>query len=127
MPDKSAAAIFDAARDVGSRQILSHFGGEFDRRDDGTIIGIDRIDGIVTGETNQYYLNFARAMRAIEYDGYISYELCHQLPIIDGETVGIEFAHHNARLAAEFMRDIVRQASSLDAPASQSPQLVSLT
>jgi hypothetical protein len=36
----------------------------------------------------------------------INYELCHQLPVVDGNTVGIEFAHENAKLAAEFMRQL---------------------
>ena len=108
MPDKSAAAIREAARAVGPLQVLSHFGGEFDRNPDGNITGVDRIDGVVTGETNQYYRDFARAMREIGYNGYISYELCHQLPVVNGETVGIEFAHKNAQLAAEFMREIVK-------------------
>jgi hypothetical protein len=39
----------------------------------------------------------------IWYEGYLSYELCHQLPVVNGQTVGIEFAHQNAELAAEFM------------------------
>jgi len=104
MPDKSAAAMNEAARAVGSRQVLSHFGGEFERNADGRITGVDRIDGVITGETNEYYRNFARAMREIGYHGYTSYELCHQLPLVNGETVGIEFAHKNAQLAAEFMR-----------------------
>ncbi len=125
MPDKSASAIADAARAVGSRQVLSHFGGEFDRCDDGTIVGVDRIDGVVTGETNDYYLHFARAMRNIGYDGYISYELCHQLPVVNGETVGIEFANHNAHLAAEFMRNILKQAASIEVRATEAPHLIS--
>ena len=108
MSDKSAAAIFDAAHEVGSLQVLSHFGGEFDRNPDGSITGVDRIDGVVAGETNQYYRDFARAMREIGYKGYISYELCHQLPVVNGETVGIEFVHKNAQLAAEFMREIIK-------------------
>jgi len=62
-------------------QIMSHFGGEFDRNPDGSIIGVDRIDGIITGETNQYYRDFTRAMHEIGYHGYTSYELCHQLPV----------------------------------------------
>lgn len=108
MPDKSAAAMRAAAQAVGSRQVMSHFGGEFERNPDGSITGVDRIDGIITGGTNQYYRDFARAMHGIGYRGYISYELCHQLPVVNGETVGIEFAHKNAQLAAEFMRQIVR-------------------
>jgi sugar phosphate isomerase/epimerase len=87
---------------------MSHFGGEFDRNPDGSITGVDRIDGVITGETNQYYRDFARAMHEIGYRGYISYELCHELPVVNGETVGIEFAHKNAQLAVEFMREIIR-------------------
>jgi len=68
---------------------------------------VDRIDGVITGETSQYYREFARAMHEIGYRGYISYELCHQLPVLNGDTVGIEFAHQNAQLAVEFMREIV--------------------
>jgi sugar phosphate isomerase/epimerase len=108
MPDKSAAAMRAAAQAVGAMQVMSHFGGEFDRNPDGSITGVDRIDGVITGETNQYYRDFARAMHEIGYNGYISYELCHQLPVVKGETVGIEFAHKNAQLAVEFMREIVK-------------------
>jgi hypothetical protein len=108
MPDKSPAAMRDAAQAVGGLQVMSHFGGEFDRNADGSITGVDRIDGVITGETNQYYCDFARAMHEIGYSGYISYELCHQLPVVNGETVGIEFAHKNAQLAVEFMREIIK-------------------
>jgi sugar phosphate isomerase/epimerase len=112
MKDKSAAAIQEAARAVGSRQVMSHFGGEFERLADGGIKGVERNDGVLGDETRQYYTEFARAMREIGYQGYISYELCHDLPIVDGKTVGIEFAHKNARLAAEFMREIIEQAAT---------------
>ncbi len=110
MPDKSAQAIRDAARAVGRLQVLSHFGGEFERAADGSIRGIDRWDGVVTGETNQYYSDFIRAMRGIGYTGYLSYELCHDLPLVNGQTPGIEFADENARLAAEFMRGLIGSA-----------------
>lgn len=108
MPDKSAAAMKQAAQAVGPLQVMSHFGGEYDRRPNGTIQGIDRHDGVVVGETNQYYKDFIGAMRDIGYDGYISYELCHELPRLNGQTVDIEFARKNAKLAAEFMRDLIR-------------------
>ena len=45
MPDKSAAAIGEAARAVGTKQVMSHFCGEFDRNANGSITGVDRIDG----------------------------------------------------------------------------------
>jgi sugar phosphate isomerase/epimerase len=108
MLDKSARAIGEAARAVGSLQVLSHFGGEFERLTDGRIRGFERNDGVVGCETWQYQMDFARAMREIGYEGYTSYELCHQLPVMDGQTVGIEYANHNAQLAAQFMREILK-------------------
>jgi hypothetical protein len=108
MLDKSPKAMHEAARAVGPLQVLSHFGGEFERRGDGSIRGFERNDGVIGGETNQYYRDFVAAMRGIGYEGYLSYELCHQLPLVDGKTVGIEFAHQNAKLAAEFMRQLFK-------------------
>jgi sugar phosphate isomerase/epimerase len=107
MPDKSAAAIRRAAREVGPLQVLSHFGGEFERRPDGSIRGFERNDGVIGEDTNRYYRDFVRAMREIGYNGYLSYELCHQLPVVDGQTVDIGYAHQNAELAAEFMRELI--------------------
>jgi sugar phosphate isomerase/epimerase len=124
MPDKSLAAMREAAQAVGSLQVMSHFGGEFDRNPDGSITGVDRIDGVITGQTNQYYRDFARAMREIGYRGYTSYELCHQLPVVNGETVGIEFAHKNAQLAVEFMREIIKAEYATKPGQPASPQLV---
>jgi sugar phosphate isomerase/epimerase len=108
MLDKSAKAMQEAARAVGPLQVISHIGGEFERLPDGSIRGYERNDGVVGGETNQYYRDFVAAMRTIGYQGYFSYELCHQLPVVNGQTVGIEFADRNAELAAEFMRQIFK-------------------
>jgi hypothetical protein len=38
----------------------------------------------------------------------LTHELCHPLPVVNGQTVGIEFAHRNAELASEFMRQIIK-------------------
>jgi sugar phosphate isomerase/epimerase len=107
MPDKSPAAIRQAALDVKGLQVLSHFGGEFERRADGTVRGYERNDGVVGIDTNQYYRDFVRAMIDIGYEGYMSYELCHQLPVVNGQTVDISYAHQNAQLAAQFMRELI--------------------
>src|SRR6266567_4591225 len=90
-------------------------------KDHHDVLRVVRIDGLITGETNQYYRDFARAMHEIGYNGYTSYELCHQLPVVNAETVGIEFAHKNARLAAEFMREIVK-AEHARKPARQTSE-----
>jgi sugar phosphate isomerase/epimerase len=113
MPDRSPTAIREAASQVGPLQVLSHFGGEFERRRDGTIRGFDVFDGEVRGDTNQYYRDFVRAMQTIGYKGYLSYELCHPLPVVDGQTVDIEYAHQNAQLAAEFMRELIESEAVL--------------
>jgi sugar phosphate isomerase/epimerase len=107
MPDRSPAGIREGAGAVGPLQVLSHFGGEFERLADGSIRGFERNDGIVGEETNRYYADFVRAMDEIGYDGYIGYELCHQLPVVDGQTVSIRYADEQARLAAEFMRSLI--------------------
>ena len=111
MPDRSTAGIRAGARAVGALQALSHFGGEFERLGDGTARGFERNDGVVGEETNRYYADFARAMAEVGYDGYIGYELCHQLPVVNGQTVGVEYAHEQARLAAGFMRAILGAVS----------------
>ena len=51
-------------------------------------------------------------MQDIGYEGYTGYELCHPLPKVNGEPVGIEFADKNAQLAAEYMRAIVKSVPS---------------
>jgi sugar phosphate isomerase/epimerase len=112
MKDKTPATIRQAAQAVGSLQVLSHFGGEFERRPDGSIRGFERNDGVVGIDTNDYYRDFVSAMRDIGYKGYFGYELCHQLPTPDGQTVGIEYAHHNAQLAAQFLRQIIQSVKA---------------
>ena len=112
MPDRSTEGIREGARAVGKLQVLSHFGGEFERRPDGSIRGFERNDGVVGEDTERYYRDFVRSMNDIGYDGYIGYELCHQLPFENGQTVGIEYADHNAKLAAEFMRSLIEAESA---------------
>ena len=85
MPDKSPKTIRRAALDAGLLQVLSHFGGEYQRAADGHVKGED------------FYGHFVRAMRDIGYQGYLKDELCHPLPVVDGQTVGIEFAEANAQ------------------------------
>ncbi len=98
MADKSPENIQRAAKAVGDLQVLSHFGGEYERDKDGKIKGA------------AFYPPFIGAMHEIGYSGYLSYELCHPLPVVNGRTVGIEYAEKNAQLAAEFMRALIAEA-----------------
>jgi len=96
MPDHSAPAVRQAALDVGPLQALSHFGGEFKREADGSVKGPD------------YYPVFVQAMHEIGYKGYIGYELCHKLPKVNGQTVGVEYADQCAEAAAAYMRGLIK-------------------
>jgi len=99
MPDKSPENIQRAAQAVGDLQVLSHFGGEYERDKDGKVEGAE------------FYKPFIQAMHEIGYSGYLSYELCHPLPVVNDQTVGVEFAEKNAQLAAEFMRGLISEAA----------------
>ena len=108
MPDQDAPASREAAHAVGPLQVLY----PLRRRVRATCRRLDpRLRAQRRGRRRGHepvLRGLRRAMGEIGYDGYISYELCHQLPVVDGQTVGIEFADQNAQLAAEFMREILR-------------------
>jgi sugar phosphate isomerase/epimerase len=100
-----------AAAEIGALQILSHFGGEYDRDADGRIHGLDwNRDGSRTPEN--YYADFVRGMANIHYEGYVGFELCHPLPQTNGITVGIDFADHNAQVAAEYMGGLIADVAA---------------
>jgi len=94
---KDEASVRQAVLEVGELQVLSHFGGEYQREPDGSVKGAD------------YYPPFVRAMHEIGYDGYLGYELCHPLPVVEGQTVGRDFADKNVQLAAEYMSSLLQQ------------------
>jgi sugar phosphate isomerase/epimerase len=96
LSDKSEPGIRAATADLGPFQALSHFGGEFERA------AHDR--------GSAAYVPFLRGLRQAGYRGYLGYELCHPLPVVNGQTVGVEFAERNAQLAAEFMRGMLQAA-----------------
>jgi sugar phosphate isomerase/epimerase len=101
LSDKSPEGIHAAVTETGRLEVLSHFGGEFERAANGSV---------VNDHENEAYPPFIREMKQIGYNGYMGYELCHPLPVVDGQTVGIEFAEKNAKLAAEFMRGMIKTA-----------------
>lgn len=113
MTDKSPENIALAAKTVGQRQVLSHFGGEWDKDKDGNIIDVreypQRVDGQANIKGKDFYPEFMKGMKNIGYNGYMSYELCHPLPIINGKTVGIDFVDKNAQLACEIMKKYVKE------------------
>ncbi len=111
MEDKSPENIRAAAQAVGDLQVLTHFGGEFGRSNSGQIVDIREHDAERT--TNQsmkvehYLPTFVKAMQEIGYGGYYSYELCHPLPVVNGEKVGIDFVDNCAGLACKMLKGLV--------------------
>ena len=114
MDDKSPGNMMEAAKAVGDMQMLSHFGGEFGRDTNGRIVdtmqyGTADPDYEVR-KVDQYIPDFIKAMNSIGYKGWYSYELCHPLPVVDGEKVGIEFVENCAGLACEMMKGFLETA-----------------
>ena len=93
-------AVRKAVNEVGSLQTLWHFGGEYDRGRDG-----------ITVKGDEKALAEALGLYDIGYQGYAGFELCHPLPVVDGQTVGLDFVDKNAQLAAGYMRGVLAQAS----------------
>jgi sugar phosphate isomerase/epimerase len=111
---QTITSMLDAAHAVRGLQVLTHFGGEYERRADGSVLGnVRNPDETLTPET--YYADFAQGMRDIGYEGFTGYELCHPLPPINGAPADLAFADLNAQLAAEYMRAIERSETSLSA------------
>jgi sugar phosphate isomerase/epimerase len=100
---KDGEYVRKATVEVGALQVLSHFGGEYKQ-------GPGGIE--VTG--GEPCLAEVQGLLEIAYRGYFGYELCHPLPVVDGKTVGVEYVHENARLAAEYMRGVIAEAKRLE-------------
>lgn len=98
------AGVRKAVNEVGALQSLWHFGGEFDRGPAG-----------ITVKGDEKALAEMRGLFDIGYKGYAGFELCHPLPVVKGQTVGLDFVDKNAQLAAEYMRGILAEARKLHA------------
>lgn len=115
---EAPATMRDACRKVGALQALTHFGGEYEAGPDGAITGwVRNRDGSLQPE--DFYAEFTKGMLDIGYTGYTGYELCHPLPQVDGVTVGLDFVDSNARLAAEYMRNVIQAARQSEAIAAR--------
>lgn len=96
-------AVQEAVKAVGHSQVHTHFGGEFTRDEAGRA----QPKPLGYGSTPPDYRSFVRLLSQAGYDGYISFELCH--PVLDEShrPQGLEFVDSQARLAFEYMQDIL--------------------
>lgn len=100
LDEKTPEYIQTAARAVGNLQVLSHYGDDiYDRDKDGKVKGAE------------YYHHFIKAMHDIGFSGYLGYELCHPCPVVNGQTVGIEYAEMKAQEAVEFMKGVIAEVT----------------
>jgi sugar phosphate isomerase/epimerase len=101
------ASVRKALNEIGALQILWHYGGEFDRDASG-----------ITVKGDEKALAEMLGLLDVGYKGYAGFELCHPLPVVNGQTVGLDFVDKNAKLAAEYMRGILAEAQKQHASAS---------
>ncbi len=93
------AGVRKAVNEVGALQTLWHYGGEYDRGPNG-----------ITVKGDEKAMGEALGLYDIGYKGWAGFELCHPLPVVNGQTVGLEFVDKNAQLAAEYMRGVLAEA-----------------
>ena len=117
MENKDAAYLRQAVLDVGSLQVHSHYGGEFERKEPNGPILRPALVGTWGGEyarsgyeKEDIYLPFIKTMLEMGYQGYIGYELCHPLPVVNGQVVGLDFVDRNTELGIEYIRSVIAQA-----------------
>jgi sugar phosphate isomerase/epimerase len=117
MEKRDAAYLRQAVYDTGALQVQSHFGGDFEQAAPGAPIRIRGVQGQWGGpyiykgfQTEDIYTPFIQALIETGYRGYIGYELCHPLPVINGKTVGINYVDASTKLAAEYIRGIIAEA-----------------
>jgi sugar phosphate isomerase/epimerase len=95
--------VWQAARETGSLQEHSHFGGEFERADDGIV----RQRDYEFGRAVPNYSTFVKAMKQLDYDGYFCFEFCHPALNERHEVAGLEYVDEQAGLAAEYFRNLL--------------------
>jgi sugar phosphate isomerase/epimerase len=97
--------VANAVRTVDKLQVHSHYGGEYYRDPSGAIK--PRVLDYYAGGMIPDYEHYIGLMREIGYNGYFTFELCHPLLNDDHTRAGIEFVHEQARLAREYMGNII--------------------
>jgi sugar phosphate isomerase/epimerase len=103
MKDHSEEAYREAIEATGKRMVHTHFGGQFERRPDGTAAPLGR-RGQPPGTDYRAFLKAARDIAG--YRGHIGYELCSPV-LIRHRHAGLDYALLQAELACQFMRQIL--------------------
>jgi len=97
--------VANAVRAVGNLQVHSHFGGEYYRDAGGTIKPVV-LDYYAVGKIPDYS-HYIGLMNEVGYNGWFTFELCHQVLNDDHTVGGIEYVHNQVKLAREYMSNII--------------------
>ncbi len=96
--------VASACQAAGPLQVHTHFNGEFERNKDGKVV--ERMIPMY----NRDLVNtaaFVRELKKIGYTGYHCYEFCHEALGQDFRSKGREYVDAQAKLALEFLKDIM--------------------
>jgi hypothetical protein len=67
----------------------------------------ERVDGKIVPKEDEFAADQVKGLLEIGYDGHLGYELCHPLPLVDGQLPRVDFVDDNVGPAAEYMRQTV--------------------
>jgi sugar phosphate isomerase/epimerase len=109
---ESEARARDMVKASGSLQVHSHVNGEFKRDAQGQVVlaGAGYFDQRFWGRPVAYPAYFD-ALIAAGYQGYVDWEFCHPA-MENGQIAGIDYVHHQTRLALEYMKQLRTEAEA---------------
>lgn len=97
--------VLQQARRLGHLWIHSHYGGDFRREPDGTVVRIPL--GLTMGPKDANmswnYDAWVQAMYESNFDGYVAYEACTPTYLPNGRQVPIDVIDSRVELARDFM------------------------
>lgn len=99
--------ILEAGRRLSDRWVHSHFGGDFKRESDGTVVRIPL--GRTTSPMQTMHCNYdawVQAMFEVGYSGYVSYEGCTPTYLPNGRYVPIEAIDQRVQIAKDYIEQI---------------------
>jgi len=88
--------ILEGSRAVGPLQVLSHYGNEYTEE-----------NGHIKPRWDELAEPQVKGLLEIGYKGYLGFEYCHPVPVVDGKMAGLDFVDKNAKLAQKYMRDLI--------------------
>ncbi|GAG91113.1 unnamed protein product, partial [marine sediment metagenome] len=95
------------ARRIGKLWVHSHFGGDFKREQDGTVVRTPL--GRTTNPMQTMDWNadaWVQSMFEVGYNGYVNYEACSPTYLSDGRYVPIETIDRRVQMAKDYIEQI---------------------